>query len=181
MINVETPLGDEKLSTLRAGDRVLISGPVYGARDAVHQKFNELIDAGITLPVDLEGETIYYAGPSPAPPGKVIGACGPTTSMRMDLYAPKLLALGLKGMLGKGPRSEKVAEAAKKHKAVYFAAVGGLGALLGKKIKKAEIIAFGEFGPEALWRFVLDEFPAIVAIDARGGDFYKKITVGGLR
>ncbi len=178
MIKLHTPLNDEDILKLKAGDDVLITGHVYGARDAVHKKFFELLERGKPLPVSLEGEMIYYAGPSPAPPGKVIGACGPTTSSRMDCYTGKLLSLGLKGMLGKGARSEEAAEAVKKYRAVYFSAVGGLGALLSLRIKEAEVIAFPELGPEALWRLKLEEFPALVAIDARGVDFYKTILKG---
>ncbi len=173
MIKLRTPLNDEDVLKLKAGDNVLITGYVYGARDAVHKKFFELLERGKPLPVSLEGEMIYYTGPSPAPPGKAIGACGPTTSSRMDEYASGLLSLGLKGMLGKGARSAQAAEAVKKYKAVYFAAAGGLGALLSFRIKEAEVIAFPELGPEALWRLKLEDFPAIVANDARGGDFYK--------
>jgi fumarate hydratase subunit beta len=173
MIRLNTPLGGNDAVKLRCGDRVLISGDVYGARDAAHKKFMELLDEGKPLPVELSGEIIYYTGPSPAPPGRVIGACGPTTSSRMDEYAPRLLSMGLKGMLGKGARSDEAAEAVKKYKAVYFAAAGGLGALLSLRIKKAEVIAFPELGPEALWRLKLEEFPAVVAIDSRGVDFFK--------
>ncbi len=178
MISLNTPLMEEDAARLKAGDRVLISGNVYGARDAVHKKFAELLDQGLPLPVSLEGELIYYTGPSPAPPGRVIGACGPTTSARMDPYTGRLLALGLRGMLGKGARSPETAEAIKKYRAVYFASVGGLGALLSRSILEAEVAAFPELGPEALWRMKLRDFPAVVANDAEGGDFYKKLQGG---
>lgn len=178
MIKLRTPLTGEAIAEISAGDRVLISGPVLGARDAVHKKFIELLEAGKPLPVSLEGQMIYYTGPSPAPPGKPVGACGPTTSQRLDSFTEKLLSQGLKGMLGKGPRGENVAEAAKKHKAVYFAATGGLGALLSRSVKEAKVIAFPEFGAEALWRLVLEDFPALVAIDAAGNDFYSTILKG---
>ncbi len=178
MIKLSTPLTDRVIAKISAGDRVLISGEVYGARDAVHKKFIELLGEGKPLPVSLDGQMIYYTGPSPAPPGKPIGACGPTTSSRMDSFTEQLLALGLKGMLGKGTRSEEVREAVKKHKAVYFAAAGGLGALLSRRVKEAKVIAFPELGAEALWRIKLEEFPAIAAIDAAGNDFYSTILKG---
>ncbi len=175
MISVQTPLGEQNILNLKAGDSVLISGYVYGARDAVHKKFIELLDKNLPLPVDLDGELIYYTGPSPAPPGRIIGACGPTTSARMDACTEKLLALGLKGMLGKGARSPRTAAAIKKHRAVYFGAVGGLGALLSRCVEEARVIAFPEFKAEALWKLKLKNFPATVINDARGGDFYKTI------
>ncbi len=179
MIRIETPLTDKTISGLKAGSRVLISGQVYGARDAVHKKFMELIAKDKKLPVDLTGQIIYYTGPSPARPGGIIGACGPTTSGRMDDYTPQLLRLGLKGAIGKGPRSVEVIKAMKKYGAVYFAAVGGLGALLGRKIVQAEVIAFREFGAEALWRFQLRDFPAVVANDSFGADVYRDISLTG--
>lgn len=170
---IKTPLSEEAAGGLRAGEWVLINGTVYGARDAVHKKFAELIAAGKKLPVDLSGGVIYYAGPSPAPEGRAVGACGPTTSARMDEYTEPLLRLGLRGMIGKGPRSAEVIDAIKKYGAVYFDAVGGLGALLGKKIVRAEVAAFGELGTEALWEFLVEDFPAIVATDVYGKTAYR--------
>ncbi len=169
-----TPLNDEDVNRLRAGDRVLINGVVYTARDAAHRRMVELLDSGGELPFDLHGSVIYYAGPSPARPGMVIGSCGPTTSSRMDVYTPKMIQNGLKGMIGKGKRSSEVKEAMMAHKCVYFAAIGGLGALLAKTIKQAEVIAYPDLEPESVRRLVVENFPAIVAIDTHGGDIYER-------
>jgi len=167
-----TPLSDEDVEKLRTGDRVLISGVIYTARDAAHKRMINLLDSGEELPFHLRGQIIYYAGPAPAKPGAVIGSCGPTTSYRMDPYTPKLIRHGLKGMIGKGKRSSEVKEAMIAHKAVYFAAIGGIGALLAKTVKESEIIAYPDLEPESVRRLVVEDFPAIVAIDTRGEDIY---------
>jgi len=172
-IQLTPPLTDADVERLRAGDRVLISGVVYTARDAAHKRLVALVDAGEKLPFDLRGQIIYYVGPTPAPPGRPIGSAGPTTSSRMDSYAPKLLANGLKAMVGKGQRSVAVIEAMKTHKAVYLAAVGGAGALLAKTVKKAEIVAYEDLGAEAIRRLTVENFPAVVVNDVRGNDLYQ--------
>lgn len=169
---VTTPLTPEKIAGLRSGDGVLISGVIYTARDAAHKRLVELIKEGSQLPFDLEGQIIYYVGPSPAPPGYPIGSAGPTTSGRMDAYAPLLIEHGLKGMIGKGQRSAPVLEAMKKFGAVYFTAVGGAAALIARSIKTAEIIAYPELGAEAIRRLEVKDFPAIVTNDVYGGDLY---------
>jgi len=166
------PLTEKVIESLKAGDSLLISGVLYVARDAAHKRMVEALDKGEPLPFDIKGQTIYYMGPSPAPPGKVIGSAGPTTSSRMDVYTPRLLAAGLKGMIGKGVRSKEVKDALKKYKAVYLAAVGGAGALLSKTIIKSEIIAYPELGPEAILRLEVKDFPATVINDIYGGDLY---------
>ncbi len=171
-LKIVTPLKDEDVEKLRIGDRVLISGVIYSARDAAHKRLVELLKEGKPLPFDLNGQIIYYMGPSPAPPGRPIGAAGPTTSYRMDPYAPELIAHGLKGMIGKGARGEAVKEAMKKYKAVYFAAIGGAGALMSQSILSAEVIAYPELGPEAVRRLEVRDFPVIVANDVYGGDLY---------
>ncbi len=173
-LSLTTPLWDQDVAKLRTGDRVLISGVIYTARDAAHKRMVELLDAGKELPFDIQGQVIYYAGPAPAKPGAVIGSCGPTTSYRMDPYTPRLIQQGLKGMIGKGTRSDEVKKAIVDHKCVYFVAIGGLGALLAKTIKEAEIIAYPDLGPEAIRRLVVEDFPAIVAIDVRGEDIYSR-------
>ncbi len=174
MKKIETPLTDEIVLSLKAGDIVSISGYVYTARDAAHKKIVELINNSQPLPFDIKGQVIYYVGPTPAPPGKVIGSAGPTTSSRMDSYTPLLISLGLKGMIGKGGRSQEVKEAMKKYKAVYFLATGGAGALLSRHIVEATEIAFPELGPESIKRLLLRDFPVIVAIDCYGGDIFEK-------
>jgi len=173
-IVLKTPLTDEDLERLKTGDRVFINGVIYTARDAAHKRMIELLDSGQELPFDIRGQVIYYAGPAPAKPGAVIGSCGPTTSYRMDVYTPKLIESGLKGMIGKGTRSREVKESMMVHKAVYFAAIGGVGALLAKTVKEAEVIAYPDLGPEAIRRLVVEDFPAIVAIDVRGEDIYSR-------
>lgn len=175
-IIITTPLTDEDVMGLRAGDRVLINGVIYTARDAAHKRMLEAMDSGDSLPFHLPGQIIYYAGPTPAKPGAVIGSCGPTTSSRMDPYTPRLIAYGLKGMIGKGTRSHEVKEAMMKYRSVYFAAVGGTGALLAKTIKESAIIAYPDLEPESVRRLVVKDFPAIVAIDTYGGDIYKCYT-----
>lgn len=169
---LSTPWSDTVIDSLHAGDLVLINGVIYGARDAAHKRLVEALERGEALPVDLRGQIIYYVGPTPARPGRVIGSAGPTTSTRMDAYTPTLLAQGLKGMIGKGYRSPAVREALQQHRAVYLAATGGAGALLARCIRRAEVVAYADLGPEALFRFEVEEFPAIVVNDASGGDLY---------
>lgn len=173
-IHLTTPLGDDDVRRLKIGDRVLINGVIYSARDAAHRRLVELIKEGKPLPFDLKGQVIYYMGPSPAPPGRPIGAAGPTTSYRMDPYAPVLIAHGLKGMIGKGARNAEVKEAMKKYGAVYFAAIGGAGALMSQSIISAEVIAYPELGPEAIRRLEVKNFPVVVATDYYGGDLYEE-------
>lgn len=173
-IRIETPLTDEVIEQLKVGDIVLINGYVYTARDAAHKRLVELIKNDAPLPIPLSGQIIYYVGPTPAPPGKVIGSAGPTTSSRMDPYTPLLLSLGLKGMIGKGKRSEEVKEAIRKYKAVYFIATGGAGALLSRHIVSVEEIAFSDLLAESIKRLFLKDFPAIVAIDCHGGNIFER-------
>ncbi len=170
--SVRTPLDSDAVKGLKAGDLVAISGVVYTARDAAHKRLVELIANGEPLPLELQGQVIYYAGPTPNKPGRVIGSAGPTTSYRMDPYAPLLIEKGLKGMIGKGERSEAVVEAMKRHGAVYFAATGGAGVLIARSVRKAEVVAYPDLGPEAIRRLEVEEFPAIVAQDAQGGNLY---------
>ena len=169
-----TPLTDEAVESLHAGDEVAISGVVYQARDAAHKRLVALIAQGEPLPFDLQGAVVYYVGPSPAKPGQVIGSAGPTTSGRMDAYAPLLIEKGLKGMIGKGLRSEAVKAAMQRHKAVYFAATGGAGALLAKRIVGNQVIAWPELGAEACARLEVEDFPVIVVIDCHGADLYEE-------
>jgi fumarate hydratase subunit beta len=171
-IRLKTPLCDEDVERLKSGDRVLIGGIIYTGRDAAHKRLFDLLKAGKALPFDLQGQIIYYVGPTPAKPGQVFGSAGPTTSYRMDAYAPTLMERGLKGMIGKGMRSEAVKEAMKKHKAVYFAATGGAGALLARRVKKAEIVAYEDLGPEAIRRLEVEDLPVIVVNDVNGNDLY---------
>jgi len=173
-IRLTTPLADEDVEKLRIGDKVLLNGVLFTARDAAHKRLFELIQDGKELPFELKGQVIYYVGPTPAKPGKPIGSAGPTTSYRMDPYSPKLMELGLKGMIGKGNRSKEVIDAMKKHKAVYFGATGGAGALLAKRIKKADIIAYPDLGPEAIRRLEVEDFPVMVINDTRGNDLYQQ-------
>ena len=174
MKRIKTPLSDEVVRELRAGDQVLISGVLYVARDAAHKRMVEALERGESLPFDIRGQIIYYMGPSPAKPGQVIGAAGPTTSGRMDPYTPRLLEAGLKGMIGKGLRSEAVKEAIRKYGAVYFAALGGGGAIASKRIKRAEIVAYEDLGPEALRLIEVEDFPVTVINDMHGGDLYEE-------
>ncbi len=171
-IRLKTPLRNEEVEKLKRGDRVLISGVVYTGRDAAHKRLIDLLKAGKDLPFDIRGQIIYYVGPAPAKPGQILGSAGPTTSYRMDAYSPALIEKGLKGMIGKGMRSEAVKEAMKKYKAVYFAATGGAGALLAKRVKKAEIVAYEDLGPEAIRRLEVEDLPVIVVNDVRGNDLY---------
>ncbi len=168
------PLTDEALKDLKAGDNILLTGTMYVSRDAAHKRMAEALDQGKPLPFDIRGQTIYFMGPSPAKPGQPIGSAGPTTSGRMDAYSPRLIAEGLKGMIGKGMRSPDVKEAMKKYKAVYLAAIGGAGALISKSIKKSEIIAYEELGAEALRRIEVKDFPVTVINDIYGGDLYQE-------
>jgi len=171
---VTLPLTDETLKELKAGDNVLLNGVIYVGRDAAHKRMVEALDQGKPLPFDIKGQTIYYMGPSPAKPGQPIGSAGPTTSGRMDSYSPRLMAEGLKGMIGKGMRSQAVKDAIKKYKAVYFAAIGGAGALISKSIKKSEVIAYEELGAEAVRRLDVEDFPVTVINDIYGGDLYQE-------
>lgn len=170
---VVTPLNDLEINELKCGDSILLTGTIYTARDAAHKRLIELIEKGEELPFDLEGETIYYVGPTPPKPGMVIGSAGPTTSYRMDAYAPKLLDLGLKGMIGKGLRNEEVIESIKKNKAIYFGAIGGAAALIGKSIVKSEVIAYEDLGSEAIRRLEVRDLPLVVIIDSLGNNLYE--------
>ena len=171
---VTTPLDEETVRGLRAGDRVLLSGQVFTARDAAHKRLYDLLQQGKALPVDLRGQVIYYVGPTPARPGRPVGAAGPTTAGRMDAYAPALLAYGVKGMIGKGPRSQAVKEAIREHGAVYFTATAGAGALLGKCVVSADVIAYDDLGTEAIRRLTIEELPVVVVNDIYGGDLYEE-------
>jgi fumarate hydratase subunit beta len=173
-LNVSTPLTDDVIREMRIGEQVLLSGFIYTARDAAHKKLVELITGNEPLPLELQGSVIYYVGPSPARPGAVIGAAGPTTSYRMDPYTPLMLDNGVKGMIGKGPRSEDVIESMKSNCAVYFGATGGAAALLSKSIVEAQLLAFEELGPEALRRLTVVDMPLIVINDCYGNDLYKE-------
>jgi fumarate hydratase subunit beta len=170
---IETPLTKGKVKNLKAGDFVSISGVIYAARDAAHKRMISMIQKGESLPFDIRDQIVYYVGPCPSKPGQVIGSAGPTTSGRMDAYAPALIELGLAGMIGKGLRSGQVVEAMGKFGAVYFGAIGGAGALIAKSIISQEIVAFPDLGPEALRKLVVKEFPATVIIDSFGNDLYK--------
>ena len=171
-IKLHTPLTEDKISNLKAGDNILLSGVIYSARDAAHKRLIELLDKGKELPLNIKDETIYYVVPSPAKPGQVIGSAGPTTSYRMDAYAPRLMDLGLKGMIGKGARNEEVIDSIKKNKAVYFGAIGGAAALIGKSIIKSEIIAYEDLGAEAIRRMEVKDMPLVVIIDPQGNNLY---------
>ncbi len=171
---VVLPLTDETLKDLKAGDNILLTGVMYVGRDAAHKRMVGTLDQGKSLPFDIKGQTIYFMGPSPAKPGQPIGSAGPTTSGRMDAYSPRLIAEGLKGMIGKGMRSPAVKEAMKKYKAVYLAAVGGAGVLIAKRIKKSEVIAYEELGAEAIRRLEVEDFPVTVVNDIYGGDLYQE-------
>lgn len=170
---LKAPVSTEQVEMLRAGDTVSISGVIYTARDAAHKRLVELVRRGERLPVDLMGQMIYYVGPTPAMPGRAVGSAGPTTSGRMDAYTPELLGLGLKIMIGKGQRSGEVVEAMKKQRAAYLAVVGGAAALISKRIKKAEVVAYEDLGAEAIHRFYVEDFPAVVVIDCCGNNLYE--------
>ena len=166
--HIQTPLTEEAVRSLQAGDEVRITGTIYTARDAAHKKLCELLDAGQPLPIELEGQIIYYTGPTPAPPGRPIGSCGPTTSYRMDRYTPPLLVRGLRGIIGKGRRGQEVIDALVQHTAVYFSAEGGCGALLANYVKTCEVVAFPELGTEAIHRLEVENFPVSVFCDCQG-------------
>lgn len=172
--NLKTPLNEEVVTKLKAGDSCLISGIIYSARDAAHKKLVEAIEKKEQLPFDLKGSVIYYVGPCPAKPGYPIGPCGPTTSERMDPYTPLLLAQGVKGVIGKGNRTKEVVQALKEHKGVYFAAIGGVAALLAKRVKSYKVIAYEDLGPEAVSEMVVEDFPVIVVNDIYGNDLYEE-------
>ncbi len=181
MIHLSTPLNNDDIEHLRAGDSVLLSGVVYTARDAAHARLVELLRRGEPLPVDLEGQVIYYVGPTPAKPGQVIGSAGPTTSGRMDSFTPELLAAGLKGMIGKGFRSQEVIDAMVRHKAVYFAATGGAAAMLARRIVSCEVVAYEDLGCEAIHRLEVKDLPLVVINDTSGCDFYRENQARSLR
>ena len=172
---IKAPLDAETARSLKAGDYVYITGTIYTARDAAHKRMQEALDAGEKLPVELENNIIYYLGPTPARPGRVIGSAGPTTSSRMDKYTPQLLDLGMKGMIGKGKRTQEVRDAIVRNGAVYFAAVGGAGALLSRQIIKSEVIAYEDLGTEAIRKLEVENLPVIVVIDSEGTDLYEKV------
>ena len=172
IVELTTPLDPAAAQALSAGQQVRLSGTVYAARDAAHKRMVALLAQGLPLPVEMRGQVIYYVGPTPPPPGRAVGAAGPTTSGRMDPYTPALLEAGLAGMIGKGARSAEVVEAMRRCKAVYFAAMGGVGALLSRHILEAELVAWDDLGTEALRRMELRDFPLVVAVDCRGGDIY---------
>lgn len=172
--SLKTPLTTADIEKLKSGDVVKLTGTIYTARDAAHKKLVEALDKGEQLPFELKGALIYYVGPSPAPPGRPIGSAGPTTSYRMDTYAPRLHQLGLKGTIGKGKRNDAVKTAMMEHKAVYFGATGGAGALLSQCIKTAKVIAYEELGPEAIRELTVEDFPLLVINDAFGGELYAK-------
>lgn len=174
IIRLRTPLDGDQVAKCRVGDRVRLSGVLYAARDAAHKRLVALLEGGKALPFAIEGQVIYYVGPSPAQPGQPVGAAGPTTSYRMDPYAPALIERGLKGMIGKGARGPEVRAAMKQHQAIYLAAIGGAGALMGKAVVSAEVIAYPELGTEALRRLVVDNLPLIVANDIYGADLYEQ-------
>ena len=173
-IRLTAPFTREQFASLHAGDNVLLSGVIYTARDAAHKRIVEAIAAGKEPPFPLQDAVIYYVGPTPAKEGQAIGSAGPTTSYRMDAYAPTLLDLGETGMIGKGPRNAAVKEAIVRNGAVYFAAIGGAGALISKSIKEAEVIAYDDLGAEAVRRLVVEDMPVIVAIDSQGNDLYER-------
>jgi fumarate hydratase subunit beta len=171
---IVTPLSEQSILDLKIGDSVLITGIIYTGRDSAHKRLIETLDQGDDLPIDIKGQIIYYAGPAPAKPGHPIGSIGPTTSYRMDPFAPRLIELGLKGMIGKGNRSEEVKRALVQYKAVYFGAIGGAAALMAKSVKKAEVVAYEDLGPEAIRRLQVENFPAVVVNDCHGGDLYQE-------
>lgn len=170
---IQTPLSINVVKTLKAGDNVLINGYIYTARDAAHKRMIEALDKNEDLPFDVKNQIIYYVGPCPAKEGEVIGSCGPTTSGRMDAYTPKLIKLGLMGMIGKGERDKKVIDAMKKYNAVYFGAIGGAGALLSDCVKKSTVIAYHDLGAEAIRKLLVKDFPATVIIDSKGNNLYE--------
>ncbi|OHB89028.1 MAG: fumarate hydratase [Planctomycetes bacterium RIFCSPHIGHO2_02_FULL_50_42] len=174
VVKIRPPLDEKTVRSLKAGQRVLITGTIYTARDAAHKRMMELIKKNEPLPFDLKGQIIYYVGPTPAKPGQVVGSAGPTTSSRMDSYMETLYKLGLKGTIGKGNRSQEVIDLIRKYKAVHFSNIGGAGALIAKTIRKCEMIAFEDLGTEAIHRMEVENFSAIVAYDSEGNDLYKE-------
>ena len=172
--HITAPLTDDVVKSLKCGDMVNISGTIYTGRDAAHKIMVEALEKGEPLPVDWDGQVIYYAGPTPAKPGKVIGSCGPTTSGRMDAYSPTMMEQGLKGMIGKGPRSKEVVDAMVAHGVVYFAAIGGAAALIADSVKECEVIAYDDLGPEAVRRLRVENYPCIVVIDSEGNNLYEQ-------
>jgi fumarate hydratase subunit beta len=172
MKQIQTPLTPEVAASLEAGDEVSLSGIIYTARDQAHKRLCALLDKGEKLPIDLQGTVIYFAGPTPTPPGKPVGSVGPTTAYRMDAFSPQLLNAGLKGMIGKGNRTKEVIDAMKANGAVYFAATGGAGALIAERVKSSACVAYEELGPEAIYRLEVQNFPMLVAIDSKGGNLY---------
>ena len=173
-IRLETPLRPESVELLKSGDVVRIGGVLYAARDAAHARMKEAVERGEPLPFDPEGQVVYYTGPAPARPGSVLGPAGPTTASRMDPYAPSLIERGLRGMIGKGVRSKAVLERMRRHGCVYFGAVEGTAALLAERVKRAEVVAYEDLGPEAILRLVVEEFPVVVVNDLHGGDLYRE-------
>lgn len=171
---IQLPITDEDIKSLKAGDSVLLTGTIITGRDAAHKRLFELIEKGEELPVNVRGELIYYVGPAPAKPGYAVGPAGPTSSYRMDKFTPALLDLGMKGMIGKGARSQEVIDAIVRNKAVYFAAIGGAAALIAKSIKKEEILCYEDLGTEAVRRYTVEDFPCIVAIDSEGNNVYER-------
>jgi len=172
-MNITTPISPEIIKSLKAGDNVTLTGVIYTGRDAAHKRMCMALENGEKIPFDIENQIIYYVGPCPAKPGKVIGSCGPTTSYRMDAYAPKLIKLGLKGMIGKGLRNKEVKDACKKYGCIYFGAIGGAGALLSEHVKKSEIVAYEDLGTEAVRKLTVEDFPVTVIIDYMGNDIYE--------
>jgi fumarate hydratase subunit beta len=172
MKKIQTPLTPEVAAGLEAGDEISLSGTIYTARDQAHKRLCALLDKGEKLPIDLEGTVIYFAGPTPTPPGKPVGSVGPTTAYRMDAFSPQLLNSGLKGMIGKGNRTKEVIDAMKANGAVYFAATGGAGALIAERVKSSACVAYEELGPEAIYKLEVQDFPMLVAIDSKGGNLY---------
>lgn len=174
--HITVPFDKETARSLKAGDYVYLTGVIYTARDAAHKRMDEALNNGDKLPIDIEGNVIYYMGPSPAREGRHIGSAGPTTATRMDKYTPRLLDMGLTGMIGKGKRQPKVKEAIVRNNAVYFAAVGGAGALLSQRILKSDVVAYDDLGTEAIRRLEVENFPVIVVIDSEGNDLYERVT-----
>lgn len=174
MIKLTTPLKDEDVTKLKIGDRVLLTGKIYTARDTAHKRLVALIDKGEPTPIDLKGQVIYYVGPAPAKPGYAVGPAGPTTSVRMDPYTPKILSQGVKGVIGKGNRTKPVVDAFKAYKAIYFVAIGGAAALISKRIKSAKVVAYEDLGTEAIREMEVEDFPLIVANDTNGGDLFQE-------
>ncbi len=172
-IHLNAPLGKEELAALRCGDRVLLSGTIYTARDAAHARLCAALEAGEPLPVDLRGQTVFYAGPTPPPPGMPIGSIGPTTSVRMDAYTPAMLDYGIHAMIGKGPRGAEVKEAIRRHGAVYFGAIGGCAAYMAACVTACEVVAYEDLGTESIKRLTVKELPLTVAVDALGQDYYE--------